>query len=81
MVQITFSAFCDSSCASGKAGLTSSLVSETTSDKDELECELIVDSSCCSSLTPSNDYGDAFGETSPEAHDSSVTKVDCPKVN
>ena len=48
--------------------MTSSLVSEITSDKGELECGLIIDSSGCSSQVPSNDAGDVFGETSPEAH-------------
>ena len=64
----------DARCASGKAGLTSSLVSEITSDKDELKCGLIIDSSGCSSQTPSNDAGDVFGETSPEAHDASIKR-------
>ena len=48
--------------------LTSAPVFEISTNEEKLETGLIIDSTGCSSATPSNDTGYVFGETSPEAH-------------
>ena len=59
----------ETKCASGEAGLTSTVVSEAAIDLDKKESILSFKYSDCSSERPSNDIGDIFYKTSPEAHE------------
>ena len=56
-------------CASGEAGLTNTVVSEAAIDLDKKESILSFKYSDCFSGRPSNDIGDVFCKTSPEAHE------------